>query len=285
MITVNIRAKRSLSSNLKSCWFVVCLFSLAFCLLCQMTLGFISFYQSHRSMSGDEISVFMEPGSNTKQMLKILDSRLQLLAPGATITSVSAKDLLKEDILKLVEKNGKVPEIFAIEFPISTPFASIEKMVSAVEEIKEVSLVSANLEWIKKRYTLREALALGVAVFGIPPLILMALIFVICITRLNYPLKQEQGLLLMLGGGSWVVRGPLIEISVLVTLISSLFGAILFFLTTYASVPFLEEAFEIKLLPEAGTNVLICILLAVFLSMYAAICAYITAGRTKPLTF
>lgn len=285
MITVNQRAIHSLKQDKKTFWVVVALCSLAFCLLAHMSLIFISFYENHRTMTGDEISVFMEPGKKTEEAKKILMSQLDKLVPGSEIRLIPAKDILEEDILKLVGKEGKIPEIYAITFPISTPFTSIKEMVDVIEKIKEVSVVSANLDWIKKRYSLRQALALGAAAFGIPACGLVGLLFVVGIHRLNSFLKQDQALLLMLGARRWPVRGPLVEISCLVTVASSLIGSVLYFVTTYMSVPFLEEAFEVHLMPSLGANLLVCLLLTIGLVIYAAGCSYVTAGRTKPLTF
>ncbi|WP_308512870.1 ABC transporter permease [uncultured Turicimonas sp.] len=285
MITVNVRAIRSLKQDKKSFWVVVALCSLAFCLLAHMSLIFISFYENHRTMTGDEISVFMEPGTKAEDAKKFLTSQLDQLAPGSEIRLIPPKDILEEDILKLIGKKDKIPDIYVITFPISTPFASIQQMVHVIAEAKDVSVVSANLDWIKKRYSLRQALALGAAAFGIPACALVGLLFVVGIHRLNSFLKHDQALLLMLGANRWQVSGPLVEIACAATLISSAIGSVLYFITTYVSVPLLEDAFEVHLLPSLGVNILICLFLTFVLVVYAAVCSYITAGRTKPLTF
>lgn len=285
MITVNARAMHFLKQDKKSFWVVVVLCSLAFCLLAHMSLIFISFYENHRTMTGDEISVFMEPGTKTEEAKKFLTSQLDKLAPGSEMRLIPPTDILEEDMLKLIGKKDKIPEIYAITFPISTPFTSIEQMVHAISQAKEVSVVSANLDWIKKRYSLRQALALGAGAFGIPACALVGLLFVVGIHRLNSFLKPDQALLLMLGAKQWPVRGPLVEISCAATLVSSAIGSILYFITTYMSVPFLEDAFEVHLMPSLGVNVLICLFLTFVLVLYAAACAYITAGRIRPLTF
>ena len=93
----------------------------------------------------------MEPGTKAEDAKKFLTSQLDKLAPGSEIRLIPPKDILEEDILKLIGKKTKIPDIYVITFPISTPFASIQEMVRCnLRRLKDVSVVSANLDWIKR---------------------------------------------------------------------------------------------------------------------------------------
>ena len=153
MITVNVRAIRSLKQDKKSFWVVVALCSLAFCLLAHMSLIFISFYENHRTMTGDEISVFMEPGTKAEDAKKFLTSQLDQLAPGSEIRLIPPKDILEEDILKLMEiKMGRI-----LKFNSDKADELIAKMKEEIAEIDNhlAHIVDYTVNWyqmLKNKY-------------------------------------------------------------------------------------------------------------------------------------
>ncbi len=282
MITVGQRTSRYFKDGRRSLLFVIALYSLSFCVFGQMALGFISFYNSHREMAGDEISLFTEPGAppNVKELLL---QELQAIVPGTEIQEIDAKELLDEEVLKAVGPKKGLPKVFSVTFPVMTPWASIEKIVQKVEELKSVSVVTANLEWIKKRGSIREAVALAVGACGIPGCLLVFLVIVAGTARINNHLKTEQGLLLMLGAQVWKVGGPSVLVAALAAFVSSIIGGILFAISAFASVPFLEQAFEIVLMPSWHAMLVVYAVLTGSLVLVAAVSSYIQAGRTNSL--
>ncbi|MCD8339874.1 MAG: ABC transporter permease [Burkholderiales bacterium] len=282
MITVGQRTRHYLKDGRRSLIFVIALYSLSFCVFAQIALGFISFYNSHKEMAGDEISLFTEPDA-PKNVQEILLAELQAIVPGTQIKEIDAKDLLDEEILKAVGSKKGLPTVFSVSFPVMTPWTSIEKIVHKVEELKSVSVVSANLEWIKKRGSIRQAVALAVCACGIPACLLVFLVIVAGTTRINNSLKTEQSLLLMLGAEGWNVRGPAVIVSSLAAFISSVIGGILFAITAFSSVPFLESAFEFVLMPPWEALLTVYGILTGMLVFVAAVSSYIQAGRTPPL--
>lgn len=70
MITMRDRVRRPIQANLKRFIFVVVVFSLALCLLGQIALSFYCFYDSHRGVMGDEVSVFLDSSLTDAQQQK-----------------------------------------------------------------------------------------------------------------------------------------------------------------------------------------------------------------------
>ncbi len=280
MITVSARSSRYLRENKKAVGFVLVLYTLSFCLLAQMLLGFVSFY--FHQMTGDEISIFAEP-EQAEAVKKNLNSQFSVLSPRIKVSELDSKEVIAQELLSLVQKKGKVPAVFTVSFPVTTPFATIETEVRKIESMKGVSLVSANLDWIKKRQSLRKAIALGVAAFGIPAIALVGFVILVCVARLNTSLQLEQALLLMLGGSAWTVRGTVISITAFEILVGGLLGSLLYLLTTGISVPLIESAFEITLMPSYEQQGIIYLCLTLAMMVFACGTAYFYAGKTKPL--
>ena len=172
----------------------------------------------------------------------------------------------------------------AAEFSVDTNYSFIFEAVKSIETVKGVEAVTANFEWIKKRYSLREAIAFAILSFGVPSFLLVTCLIMQNVYRLNSFMKEDQSLLLMLGGSLWPVRGPAICATFLASLWGCVFGALLLALTTYVTVPFIEEAFEINLMPTITVNILIYLSLCVGLMSLSTFCAFILAGTTKPKT-
>lgn len=81
------------------------------------------------------------------------------LRPITELREIKPTDVLEKDILKLVGDRKKIPTILALQFPLDTRYIDIEGAVKAIEKVKGVEGVTANLDWIKKRHSLREAIA------------------------------------------------------------------------------------------------------------------------------
>ena len=160
MITMRDRVRRPIQANLKRFIFVVVVFSLALCLLGQIALSFYCFYDSHRGVMGDEASVFLDP-SLTDAQRKKAQEQIRALAPITELREIKPTDVLEKDILKLVGDRKKIPTILALQFPLDTRYIDIEGAVKAIEKVKGVEGVTANLDWIKKRHSLREACLLS----------------------------------------------------------------------------------------------------------------------------
>ena len=101
MITMRDRVRRPIQANLKRFIFVVVVFSLALCLLGQIALSFYCFYDSHRGVMGDEVSVFLD-SSLTDAQRKKAQEQIRALAPITEFREIKPTDVLEKDILKLV---------------------------------------------------------------------------------------------------------------------------------------------------------------------------------------
>ena len=276
MITMRARVRRPIQANLKRFIFVVVVFSLALCLLGQIALSFYCFYDSHRGVMGDEASVFLDP-SLTDAQRKKAQEQIRALAP---IT-----DVLEKDILKLVGDRKKIPTILALQFPLDTRYIDIEGAVKAIEKVKGVEGVTANLDWIKKRHSLREAIALGMFAFGAPAVTLVCLLIFQNSLRLSAFLRSERELLLMLGASDWAVRGPQMIAAALSSLLGCIIGGVLLLATTLTSVPLLEEAFELTLMPHWSVFAAVYLSVSLATILLSVIVSYFIAGATSPRTF
>ena len=190
MITMRDRVRRPIQANLKRFIFVVVVFSLALCLLGQIALSFYCFYDSHRGVMGDEASVFLDP-SLTDAQRKKAQEQIRALAPITELREIKPTDVLEKDILKLVGDRKKIPTILALQFPLDTRYIDIEGAVKAIEKVKGVEGVTANLDWIKKRHSLREAIALGMFAFGAPAVTLVCLLIFQNSLRLSDAAKES----------------------------------------------------------------------------------------------
>ena len=150
MITMRDRVRRPIQANLKRFIFVVVVFSLALCLLGQIALSFYCFYDSHRGVMGDEVSVFLD-SSLTDAQRKKAQEQIRALAPITEFREIKPTDVLEKDILKLVGDRKKIPTMLALQFPSDTRYIDIEGAVKSIEKVKGVEGVTANLDWIKKR--------------------------------------------------------------------------------------------------------------------------------------
>ena len=196
MITMRDRVRRPIQANLKRFIFVVVVFSLALCLLGQIALSFYCFYDSHRGVMGDEVSVFLD-SSLTDAQRKKAQEQIRALAPITEFREIKPTDVLEKDILKLVGDRKKIPTMLALQFPSDTRYIDIEGAVKSIEKVKGVEGVTANLDWIKKRHSLREAIALGMFAFGAPAVTLVCLLIFQNSLRLSAFLRGERELLLM----------------------------------------------------------------------------------------
>lgn len=284
MITMRDRVRRPLRANFKRFTFLVAVLSLAICLLGQVSMSFYSFYDSHRGAIEDEVSVFLS-SALTKEQRETAENQIKALAPIATLREVKATDVLEKDILKLVGDKKRIPTILSLEFPLDTRYIDIEGAVKTIEQVKGVEGVTANLEWIKKRYSLREAIALGMTAFGAPAAALVVLLLFQTCLRLSTLLKQERELLLMLGANDWAVRGPQMIASAITAVAGCVGGGLLLLLTTVSAVPLLEHAFELTLMPrwDVFFGIYCCISLAIVI--LCVIFSYFVAGSSKPLRF
>ena len=139
----------------------------------------------------------------------------------------------------------------ALQFPLDTRYIDIEGAVKAIEKVKGVEGVTANLDWIKKRHSLREAIALGMFAFGAPAVTLVCLLIFQNSLRLSAFLRSERELLSDVGcerlGCAWSADD---SSSFRVPLLGCIIGGVLLLATTLTSVPLLEEAFELTLMPH-----------------------------------
>ena len=284
MITMRDRVRRPIQANIKRFIFVVVVFSLALCLLGQIALSFYCFYDSHRGVMGDEVSVFLDSSLTDAQRKKAQD-QIRALAPITELREIKPTDVLEKDILKLVGDRKKIPTILALQFPSDTRYIDIEGAVKSIEKVRGVEGVTANLEWIKKRHSLREAIALGMFAFGAPAATLVCLLIFQNSLRLSAFLRSERELLLMLGASDWAVRGPQMIAAAVSSVLGCVIGGVLLLVTTLASVPLLEEAFELTLMPH--WSVFAAVYLSVFLVtiLLSVIVSYFIAGATTPRTF
>ena len=257
MITMRDRVRRPIQANLKRFIFVVVVFSLALCLLGQIALSFYCFYDSHRGVMGDEASVFLDP-SLTDAQRKKAQEQIRALAPITELREIKPTDVLEKDILKLVGDRKKG---------------------------KGVEGVTANLDWIKKRHSLREAIALGMFAFGAPAVTLVCLLIFQNSLRLSAFLRSERELLLMLGASDWAVRGPQMIAAALSSLLGCIIGGVLLLATTLTSVPLLEEAFELTLMPHWSVFAAVYLSVSLATILLSVIVSYFIAGATSPRTF
>ena len=283
MITMRDRVRRPIQANLKRFIFVVVVFSLALCLLGQIALSFYCFYDSHRGVMGDEVSVFLD-SSLTDAQRKKAQEQIRALAPITEFREIKPTDVLEKDILKLVGDRKKIPTI-ALQFPSDTRYIDIEGAVKSIEKVKGVEGVTANLDWIKKRHSLREAIALGMFAFGAPAVTLVCLLIFQNSLRLSAFLRGERELLLMLGASDWAVRGPQMIAAALSSVLGCIIGGVLLLVTTLASVPLLEEAFELTLMPHWSVFAAVYLSVSLATILLSVIVSYFIAGATTPRTF
>lgn len=284
MISAASRARRSVAKNLRLFWGVILLLSLSFCLMGQMALSFCSFYNSHRALSGDEVSIFVSPDVGQKD-LDVLKGKIVSLMEGSSLREVKPSDILEKDILKLVGGTHRMPVILSMHIPSDFKYPAIEKTVRAIEKMNGVSAVTANLDWIKKRISLREAIALGIIALGAPALCLVGLLVYQCSVRLNKLFESEQKLLLMLGAPLFKVALPQLLTSLVTSLTACVFGGLLLGLTTWASVPLLEEAFETTLLPGLGATVITVLSVACAIVGLSVASALVVTEQNPPMEF
>ncbi len=283
MITMRDRVRRPIQANIKRFIFVVVVFSLALCLLGQIALSFYCFYDSHRGVMGDEVSVFLDSSLTDAQRKKAQD-QIRALAPITELREIKPTDVLEKDILKLVGDRKKIPTILALQFPSDTRYIDIEGAVKSIEKVRGVEGVTANLEWIKKRHSLREAIALGMFAFGAPAATLVCLLIFQNSLRLSAFLRSERELLLMLGASDWAVRGPQM-IAAASSVLGCVIGGVLLLVTTLASVPLLEEAFELTLMPHWSVFAAVYLSVSLVTILLSVIVSYFIAGATTPRTF
>ena len=193
MISTAERAKRSLKTGKRTFFLVVAILSLAFCLLGQMVLSFYSFYQAHRGVMGDEATIFIDPTLNDKETEKLVQ-KIQSLTPASSMREIQPADVLDKDILKLVEARKKVPLILALQFPADVSVSEMREHAADIKKMKGVEAVTANFEWIEKRHTLREAIALGIIALAVPTVLLVAMLIVQSSLRLRSFMSDEQRL-------------------------------------------------------------------------------------------
>ena len=210
MITMRDRVRRPIQANLKRFIFVVVVFSLALCLLGQIALSFYCFYDSHRGVMGDEVSVFLD-SSLTDAQRKKAQEQIRALAPITEFREIKPTDVLEKDILKLVGDRKKIPTMLALQFPSDTRYIDIEGAVKSIEKVKGVEGVTANLDCI--------------------------------------------------------------------------IGGVLLLVTTLASVPLLEEAFELTLMPHWSVFAAVYLSVSLATILLSVIVSYFIAGATTPRTF
>lgn len=284
MISTAERAKRSLKTGKRTFFLVVAILSLAFCLLGQMVLSFYSFYQAHRGVMGDEATIFIDPTLNDKETEKLVQ-KIQSLTPASSMREIQPADVLEKDILKLVEARKKVPLILALQFPADVSVSEMREHAADIEKMKGVEAVTANFEWIEKRHTLREAIALGIIALAVPTVLLVAMLIVQSSLRLRSFMIDEQRLFGMLGASRFSICAPQMLVALWASLLSCLFGSMLLALSLWSSIPLLEEAFEVKLLADVQTCAAVIALIAlvtIFATVFSSMAA---ASLTKPLKF
>lgn len=284
MISTAERAKRSLKTGKRTFFLVVAILSLAFCLLGQMVLSFYSFYQAHRGVMGDEATIFIDPTLNDKETEKLVQ-KIQSLTPASSMREIQPADVLEKDILKLVEARKKVPLILALQFPADVSVSEMREHADDIEKMKGVEAVTANFEWIEKRHTLREAIALGIIALAVPTVLLVAMLIVQSSLRLRSFMIDEQRLFGMLGASRFSICAPQMLVALWASLLSCLFGSMLLALSLWSSIPLLEEAFEVKLLADVQTCAAVIALIAlvtIFATVFSSMAA---ASLTKPLKF
>lgn len=209
----------------------------------------------------------------------------QALAPITEFREIKPTDVLEKDILKLVGDRKKIPTMLALQFPSDTRYIDIEGAVKSIEKVKGVEGVTANLDWIKKRHSLREAIALGMFAFGAPAVTLVCLLIFQNSLRLSAFLRGERELLLMLGASDWAVRGPQMIAAALSSVLGCIIGGVLLLVTTLASVPLLEEAFELTLMPHWSVFAAVYLSVSLATILLSVIVSYFIAGATTPRTF
>lgn len=284
MISTAERAKRSLKTGKRTFFLVVAILSSAFCLLGQMVLSFYSFYQAHRGVMGDEATIFIDPTLNDKETEKLVQ-KIQSLTPASSMREIQPADVLEKDILKLVEARKKVPLILALQFPADVSVSEMREHADDIEKMKGVEAVTANFEWIEKRHTLREAIALGIIALAVPTVLLVAMLIVQSSLRLRSFMIDEQRLFGMLGASRFSICAPQMLVALWASLLSCLFGSMLLALSLWSSIPLLEEAFEVKLLADVQTCAAVIALIAlvtIFATVFSSMAA---ASLTKPLKF
>lgn len=284
MISVAERAKRSLKTGKRVFFLVVAILSLAFCLLGQMVLSFYSFYQTHRGVMGDEATIFIDPTLNDKETEKLVQ-KIQGLIPASSMREIQPADVLEKDILKLVEARKKVPLILAIQFPADVSVSVMRSHTADIEKMKGVEAVAANFEWIEKRHTLREAIALGIIALAVPTVLLVAMLIVQSSLRLRSFMSDEQRLFSMLGASRISICAPQMLVAFWASSLSCLFGTTLLTLSLWSSIPLLEEAFEVKLLADVQTCAAVIALIALVTIFATVFSSMVAASLTKPLKF
>ncbi len=284
MISTAERAKRSLKTGKRTFFLVVAILSLAFCLLGQMVLSFYSFYQAHRGVMGDEATIFIDPTLNDKETEKLVQ-KIQSLTPASSMREIQPADVLEKDILKLVEARKKVPLILALQFPADVSVSEMREHAADIEKMKGVDAVTANFEWIEKRHTLREAIALGIIALAVPTVLLVAMLIVQSSLRLRSFMIDEQRLFGMLGASRFSICAPQMLVALWASLLSCLFGSMLLALSLWSSIPLLEEAFEVKLLADVQTCAAVIALIALVTIFATVFSSMVAASLTKPLKF
>ena len=148
--------------------------------------------------------------------------------------------------------------------------------MKSIEKVKGVEGVTANLDWIKKRHSLREAIALGMFAFGAPAVTLVCLLIFQNSLRLSAFLRGERELLLMLGASDWAVRGPQMIAAALSSVLGCIIGGVLLLL---------EEAFELTLMPHWSVFAAVYLSVSLATILLSVIVSYFIAGATTPRTF
>ena len=284
MISVKERALRLLNKGKKDFWLVVAVLSLSFCLVGQVMMSLYSFYLAHRGVIGDEVSIFVDSTLNKQRTDAVLKG-IQEVSPEADLREIQPADVLEKDILRLVEAKKKVPLIIAMQFPRSTHVEAIKEAVTSIEKIKGVEAVTANFDWIKKRHSLREAIAIGIGALAVPTVLLVCMLIYQTGLRLRSFMKEEQMLLLMLGAGRFAVCGPQLLIAFWASGLSCLIGVLLLSVTMWLSVPLLESAFEVTLLPPLTSCLLICLLTACAMIFLTVLSSFLSSGQSQALKF
>ena len=145
--------------------------------------------------------------------------------------------------------------------------------------------MTAKLDGIKKRHSLREAISLGMFAFGAPAVTLVCLLIFQNSLRLSAFLRGERELLLMLGASDWAVRGPQMIAAALSSVLGCIIGGVLLLVTTLASVPLLEEAFELTLMPHRSVFAAVYLSVSFATILLSVMVSYFIAGATTPRRF
>ena len=175
--------------------------------------------------------------------------------------------------------------ILALQFPADVSVSEMREHAADIKKMKGVEAVTANFEWIEKRHTLREAIALGMFAFGAPAATLVCLLIFQNSLRLSAFLRSERELLLMLGASDWAVRGPQMIAAAVSSVLGCVIGGVLLLVTTLASVPLLEEAFELTLMPHWSVFAAVYLSVSLVTILLSVIVSYFIAGATTPRTF